>query len=61
MMLEKIRKFFEQEDGVTAIEYGLIAALMAIVIIVAVALTGQNLSANFYDKIANSIIAATTR
>ncbi len=59
--MEKIREFFKKEDGVTAIEYGLIAALIAIVIIVAVALTGQNLSANFYDKIANSVIAATTR
>jgi pilus assembly protein Flp/PilA len=35
------------EAGVTAIEYGLIAALIAVVIVVAVALVGTNLSTAF--------------
>jgi pilus assembly protein Flp/PilA len=35
------------EDGVTAIEYGLIAALIAVAIITAVTLVGTNLSALF--------------
>ncbi len=35
------------ERGVTAIEYGLIASLIAVVIVVAVALVGTNLSAIF--------------
>jgi pilus assembly protein Flp/PilA len=35
------------EKGVTAIEYGLIAALIAVVIITAVTLIGTNLSAVF--------------
>ena len=35
------------ENGVTAIEYGLIAALIAVVIITAVTLVGTNLSTLF--------------
>lgn len=42
-----ITKFIREEDGVTAIEYGLIAALIAIVIIVAVGLIGTNLNTIF--------------
>jgi len=41
------RRFLRDEEGVTAIEYGLIAALIAIVIITAVALVGTNLNAVF--------------
>ena len=35
------------QDGVTAIEYGLIAALIAVAIIVAVTLVGTDLSETF--------------
>jgi pilus assembly protein Flp/PilA len=45
--MEKIKRFFKEEEGVTAIEYGLIAALIAVVIIGAVALVGTNLSTVF--------------
>ena len=38
-----IQKFVRDEEGVTAIEYGLIAALIAVVIIVSVTLVGQRL------------------
>jgi pilus assembly protein Flp/PilA len=37
----------DDEQGVTAIEYGLIASLVAVVIITAVTLIGTNLSAVF--------------
>jgi pilus assembly protein Flp/PilA len=37
----------DSEKGVTAIEYGLIASLIAVAIITAVALVGTNLSAIF--------------
>jgi pilus assembly protein Flp/PilA len=40
-------KFAANEDGATAIEYGLIAALIAVVIITALTTIGTNLSANF--------------
>jgi pilus assembly protein Flp/PilA len=42
-----IKNFILEEDGVTAIEYGLIAALIAVVIIVAVTTTGTNLNKAF--------------
>lgn len=42
-----IRNFLRQDEGVTAIEYGLIAALIAVVIIAAVQLVGTNLTAKF--------------
>ncbi len=35
--MERIKKFFRDEEGATAVEYGLMVALIAIVIIVAVA------------------------
>lgn len=39
----RMRRFFHEEDGVTAIEYGLIAALIAVVIIVSVTAVGDEL------------------
>ncbi len=44
---ENVRKFAADESGVTAIEYGLIAAGIAVAIIVAVGLLGTELSAMF--------------
>jgi pilus assembly protein Flp/PilA len=41
------KKFVRDEDGVTAIEYGLIAALIAVVIIASVKAVGTNLSTVF--------------
>lgn len=41
------RQFLRDEEGVTAIEYGLIAALIAVAIIVAVTLIGTNLNFTF--------------
>jgi pilus assembly protein Flp/PilA len=42
-----LRKFFKDESGATAIEYGLIAALIAVVIITAVTAVGTALSSTF--------------
>ncbi len=57
-MLKKIQSFLSNfvrnEDGVTAIEYALIAALVAVVIIGGATLLGTNLNALFttiVDKI----------
>ena len=49
-----ITKFICEEDGVTAIEYGLIAALIAVVIIVGVTAIGVNLGTTFL-KIADCV------
>ena len=40
-------RFASDETGVTAIEYGLIAGLIAVVIISAVTLVGTNLTGKF--------------
>ncbi len=45
--MKKLIRFLKDEDGVTAIEYGLIAALIAVAIIVAVGLVGQKLKGTF--------------
>jgi pilus assembly protein Flp/PilA len=46
-MLTLVRKFFDDSCGATAIEYGLIAALIAVAIIVGVSATGTSLNALF--------------
>lgn len=46
-MNAKLMKFLRDEDGVTAIEYGLIAGLVAIAIILALTTLGTDLSGLF--------------
>jgi pilus assembly protein Flp/PilA len=58
-MLEFIKiimgaKIERDEEGATAVEYGLMVALIAIVIITAVTLLGNNLS-TLFDSIANEL------
>jgi pilus assembly protein Flp/PilA len=53
-LVQFIKNFAREEDGVTAIEYGLIAALIAIVIITAVTMVGSKLCATFY-KVASAL------
>ncbi|SMF10905.1 Flp family type IVb pilin [Pseudogulbenkiania subflava] len=48
------KQFAQDEEGVTAIEYGLIAALIAVVIITAVTHVGKNLNLVF-DNISNAL------
>jgi pilus assembly protein Flp/PilA len=43
-----------REEGATAVEYGLMVALIAIVIIAAVALLGKNLS-SLFNTVAGSV------
>ena len=54
-MMGTIRKFFADESAATAIEYGLIAALIAVVIITALNNIGTRLNTKF------SSIATTLR
>jgi pilus assembly protein Flp/PilA len=46
-MLSLVKNFCRNNSGATAIEYGLIAALIAVVIIGAVTAVGTNLSTTF--------------
>ena len=55
--MRKLRLFsrvVKDESGVTAIEYGLIASLIAVVIIAVVGSVGQNLSSTF-QTVSNSL------
>ena len=52
-------RFAQDETGVTAIEYGLIAALIAVVIIGAVTTVGTDLQGVF-NSIATSLSTATS-
>jgi pilus assembly protein Flp/PilA len=45
-----IKNFLREEDGVTAIEYGLIAALVGVAIVASVTLLGTELE-NVFEKI----------
>ena len=46
-MVQLLKNFWNDEEGVTAIEYGLIAALIAVVIIAAVNVVGTELDQTF--------------
>ena len=48
-MTNLIKRFAQDEDGATAIEYGLIAALIAVAIIASVTALGKNISENFSE------------
>lgn len=52
--MKVIKKIFKNEDGATAIEYGLIAALIAVAAITAMSSLGSNLS-NTFTKVSNSL------
>jgi pilus assembly protein Flp/PilA len=45
--MNTIRKFLKDESGATAIEYGLIAALISVVIIATLTLLGNTLNQTF--------------
>lgn len=49
-----IQRFIRDEEGVTAIEYALIASLIAVVIILAVSTVGKDVN-NTFQKIANAL------
>jgi pilus assembly protein Flp/PilA len=46
-LMKNVKQFAQNEEGVTAIEYGLIAALISVVIIAAVTNVGVQLRAVF--------------
>jgi pilus assembly protein Flp/PilA len=54
--MNKLIKFFKDEEGATAVEYGLMVALIAVVIIVAVQFLGTSVSTKFSE--AGSAVAS---
>jgi pilus assembly protein Flp/PilA len=57
-MVKHIVRFMQEEEAATAPEYGLMVALIAVVIITAVTLLGTNLSTKF-TQVATAIGAAS--
>jgi len=45
--MERIKNFFNDESGASAVEYGLLVSLIAVAIITAVTLVGTNLKGTF--------------
>lgn len=56
-LMNNMKSFLREEEGVTAIEYGLIAALIAVVIILSVTSVGDNLVLVF-EAIADALAGA---
>ena len=48
-----LRRLIENNEGVTAIEYGLIAALIAVAAVVVMGTVGTNLSSTFSEVAAS--------
>jgi pilus assembly protein Flp/PilA len=57
-MLVSLKRFLNNEDGATAIEYGLIAALIGVAIVAAVTALGTELSSTF-GTVKDKLDAAT--
>nr|WP_321273966.1 Flp family type IVb pilin [Alcaligenes faecalis] len=57
-MKTQLQQFWNDEDGATAIEYGLIAGLIAVAIIAALTALGGDLRAMF-EKVSKSVQAGT--
>jgi pilus assembly protein Flp/PilA len=54
-MIKKLTQFFKNEEGATAVEYGIMVALIAVAIILAVTAVGDELVIVF-----NKVVAALT-
>jgi pilus assembly protein Flp/PilA len=57
-MLVSLKKFLKNEDGATAIEYGLIAALIGVAIIASIGPLGDALNTTF-NGVATELNGAT--
>ena len=57
-MMQHIVRFMREEEGATAVEYGLMVALIAGAIIVSVTLIGTNLTSTF-NTVAGKIAVAS--
>ena len=58
-MVKHIVRFMQEEEGTTAVEYGLMIALISGALVIAVQLLGTNLSARF-TAVAGTILNAGT-
>jgi len=56
--MKALKKFMQDESGASAVEYGLLVALIAVVIIAAVSTLGKTVS-NTFTSVSTAIGAAT--
>lgn len=56
--MKSLMKFFKDESGATAIEYGLIAALISVAAIAAMTTVGNNLTTTF-NKVSDELGGAS--
>jgi len=52
--MEKLLKFFKDEEGATAVEYGVLVALIIAILVVVIALLGNKIL-NAFCKVTNAI------
>jgi pilus assembly protein Flp/PilA len=58
-IINEVKRFVREEDGVAAIEYGLLAGLIAVMIIAGATLTGTSL-AKLFGNIATQLGTAAS-
>ena len=58
-MRDLVKRFLRDEGGATAIEYGLLVAVIAVVIVGAAIIVGTNLS-TLFNEIATCLTGTTT-
>jgi pilus assembly protein Flp/PilA len=58
-MFSSLKKFVRDDSGATAIEYGLIASLIALVVIASVAVVGNSLTNTFTEVSSNPALISS--
>ena len=58
-LMNQTRRFLRDEEGVTMIEYGLIAALIALAVVATVVTIGTNLN-TLFEKVKNCLTVGGT-
>ena len=58
-MLNSFRAFLKEESGVTAIEYGLIAGLIAVVLVAVITTVGTDLT-NLFNSVSSGLQNASS-
>lgn len=57
-LIRGIQRFFLEEEGASAVEYGILVALIAVAVVATVYLVGQELN-NVFAKVKNCLQSAT--
>lgn len=61
-MLQKVKNFLSREDGASAVEYGLIVGLIAVLLVIVLGAIGGNLNDLFTmvsDALKNAVTSGT--